>query len=304
MDIITLTCAPHSGARLHRQHARGWQMPWSISCGSRATLLWPTLMTLAGVKLIPTLLKLAMLFSRPSQPGSAEHKCFAPATTLEWLGYSINTVEMTAAVPSPKLHEVIDECKSWAGRKRACKKQIQSLAGRLIYLTNCITPARRFTARVLAALRALGERNWITLNEDFHLDLKWFINYAKAANGMFYYTPERKEVEICCDSCLTGGGGVSLNYCYSWVYPDQHRACFPHIHHLEAVNLIFAYTTLAHLVAEPGALLVLSTDNISSSFALESGRTRDMIFASCSRELWLKALANNHLVTIRHKAGL
>lgn len=233
----------------------------------------------------------------------ASHKCLPPTTNIEWLGYSINTNEMSVAVPTSKLLEVVAECHRWEGRKRARKKHIQSLAGRLIYLTNCITPARKFVARILATLRAMGDREWTSLSHDFHLDLLWFIKYAELSNGVFYYTPQRVEIEIRCDSSLTGGGGVSLKYCYSWKYPDQHRNRFPYIHHLEAVNLLVAYSTLAPLVAQPGALLVISTDNISSSFALETGRTRDPVFASCSRELWLKALTHNHLVTIRHKAG-
>lgn len=233
----------------------------------------------------------------------ASHKCHPPTTNIEWLGYLIDTINMTVKVPDAKLEEVIEECAKWTGKTRARKKHIQSLAGRLIYITNCITPARRFVARVLATLRAMADREWTTIGPDFHLDLQWFKKYAKMSNGMFFYIPHRKEIEIRCDSSLTGGGGDALNYCYSWEYPKDHTNRFPHIHHLEAVNLLVAYATLAPLVAEPGALLVISTDNISSSFALETGRTKDMVFASCSRELWFRALTNNHLVTIRHKAG-
>lgn len=81
-------------------------------------------------------------------------------------------------------------------------------------------------------------------------------------------------------------------------------AAFPLIPHLEAVNLLVAYRTLAHRVHQPGARIVISTDNSGSSFALQSGRTKDTTFANCSRELWLEALINNHIVVIRHKSGV
>lgn len=157
--------------------------------------------------------------------------------------------------------------------------------------------------RILAALRALDTKKWITLNSDFKLDLRWFLCYAELANGRFYYTPNRRQCELECDSSLLGGGGVAGRYYYSWLYAGDHTATYPHIHHLEAINLIVAYRTLAPLVAKPGDLVVISTDNISSSQALETGRTRDHVFAKCSRELWLLAGIHNHIITIRHKHG-
>lgn len=72
---------------------------------------------------------------------------------------------------------------------------------------------------------------------------------------------------------LVGGGGGAGQFCNAWEYPQPHLVRFPDIHHLEAINLVVAYNTLAHRVAYPGCLIVISTDNLGSSIALQTGRT-------------------------------
>lgn len=233
----------------------------------------------------------------------AKKKCLPPATKVEWLGYVVDTQRMTVAVPAAKLAEVLIECEKWTGRRKANTKMIQSLVGRLIFLANAITPARKFVTRILGTLRAMPERGWVTLSEGFKLDLRWFLHYSKQANGVFYYTPERKQAEIQCDSSLTGGGGCTETHCYTWKYTDRHRTKYHQIHHLEAINLLVAYRTLGRFVEQPGITILMVTDNISSSFALTTGRTKDVVFANCARELWLAALVNNHVIEICHRPG-
>lgn len=210
---------------------------------------------------------------------------------------------MTVAVPFDKLRDLVSVCKAWYSKKRASKKMIQSLAGRMMYVSNCIKPARRFTSRILATLRTMGNREWTTLSAQFKADVAWFYNFAAQANGIFYYLPLRSEVPLECDSSLLAAGGVGLGCFYEWVYQQHHVAKFPSIVHLEAINLILTYKTFAPMILDPTALVVIYTDNLGSAFAIESGKTKDETLANCSRELWLEALIHNHIVTIRHKPG-
>lgn len=101
----------------------------------------------------------------------SEHKCFSPATTVEWLGYYIDTQEMTIAIPQDKLQEVIAECGMWINRKRVNKTMVQSLVGRLAPVANCLLPGRKFLARMLGTLRAFGDKKWTTIDDDFKKDM-------------------------------------------------------------------------------------------------------------------------------------
>lgn len=95
----------------------------------------------------------------------ADHKCCPPTTSMDWLGYQVNTVkEMSVKIPPEKMNEVLAECDKWLKRRRANKKMVQAIAGKLIFVANCVQQARKFTARILATLRAMQDGAWITLN--------------------------------------------------------------------------------------------------------------------------------------------
>lgn len=68
----------------------------------------------------------------------AKEKCLPPSTQVEWLGYEIDSVKMTVSIPRLKLEDVLNECKNWVSRRRASKRMIQSLLGKLIHISNCI----------------------------------------------------------------------------------------------------------------------------------------------------------------------
>lgn len=230
-------------------------------------------------------------------------KCVQPNTTIEWLGYHVDTVAMTISVPAQKLEEVLQECNLWESRSRVNKVMIQSLVGKLTHLSNCIQHGRKFLTRILSTLRAMHERTWTTIDTEFKKDVRWFQVYARSGNGINLYAPLLPSTWIECDSSLYGGGGNDDTHAYSWTYTDTHISTFKAIHQLEAVNILIAYRTLAHVNTKESVAITIYTDNISSSYALMTGRTHDSVLASCARELWLEAAKYGDRVTIEHKPG-
>lgn len=101
---------------------------------------------------------------------------------MEWLGYLVNSYDMSNSIPTNKLQQVVDECSTWLSKAKANRRMIQSIAGRIIYVANCIPPARKFTARVLAAIRSIPDEGWITLSDDFKAAVRWFVKYAQMSN--------------------------------------------------------------------------------------------------------------------------
>lgn len=233
----------------------------------------------------------------------SHNKCFPPATCMEWLGYTIDTMAMTVSIPEPKLAEVIQECERWFSRKRVTRVMVQSLAGKLAYVAGCIRHGRKFLTRILATLRADYHKKWLTINQDFLKDVKWFYLYSKSSNGISLYSTNLPQVVIECDSSLQGAGGNSHKYCYTWTYTDAHKIRFPAIHQMEAVNILVAYRTLAHQHTDDPTSVLILTDNSSSSTALMTGRTKDPILGACARELWLEAARHDDTITIEHRPG-
>lgn len=233
----------------------------------------------------------------------ALNKCKEPSTSVEWLGYDINTLDMSVSIPQKKLDEVMQECQLWLHKKRASKNMIQSLLGRLVHVSNCIPQARKFVTRIIATLRTMHDNSWVSISEEFHKDVFWFLSYANSSNGILLYTPDRQVFELECDSSLAAGGGCFGHLCYTWPYPNHHTDRFTTIHELEAVNLLVSYKTFSSFIPPSNALVVIYTDNMASSYALGTGRTKDSTLASCARELWLLAAKNSHHITIEHKPG-
>lgn len=230
-------------------------------------------------------------------------KCVAPVTSIEWLGYQIDTKEMTISIPQKKLNEAVEECARWFKRKRVKKVMVQSLVGKLSHIAGCIEHARKFLSRILSTLRSFGDKKWITINEEFLKDVRWFHLHAQQSNGISLYAPQLPTKVIECDSCLHGGGGNTDKWCCTWMYTDGYKERYPIIHQMEAINLLVAYRTLGHVDNDDPANILIQTDNSSSSFALMSGRTRDSVLASCARELWLEAAKHQDKITIEHRPG-
>lgn len=148
----------------------------------------------------------------------------------------------------------------------------------------------------------MGDRLWTTVNDEFIKDIRWFLAYALQANGVSIYKPDPPAFSIECDSSLEGAGGVGLGRAYSWCYSDHHMVKFKAIHQLEETNIVTAYRTFAPYIDQSPALVNIYTD-ISSAFALRSGKTKDKVLSACSRELWLLAAMFGHDVDIIHRPG-
>ena len=137
----------------------------------------------------------------------APEKTIRPTTSLVWLGYHIDTQKMRVSIPKPKLDEVLQECKEWQSTKTATRKDIQKLVGKLFFIANCLAPARRFLARILATLRASPLKGSITIGEEFKKDLRWFILHGHSTNGIHLIPDGPRPIWVLeGDSCMEGGG--------------------------------------------------------------------------------------------------
>lgn len=234
----------------------------------------------------------------------AMEKCQGPTQCLTWLGYHIDTTSMTLAVPTHKINDLQHQCDEWLTKRRVNKKMLQAFLGKILHVAPCIRHARRFTGRLLSTLRSMADRQWTTLGPDSKADIKWFHQYAALANGITLYEDTHDYLVIECDACLLGAGGNSDTHFYSWKFTDDHRRRFPNIHQLEALNILVALKTLTPQSGLNGRGVCVCTDNISSSFALTTGKTRDPILGACARQIWLEGATRDINIKIVHKPGL
>ena len=233
----------------------------------------------------------------------APAKCTPPTTQLTWLGYTVNTLDMTVTIPEVKLQETLEVCKVWLKKTHASRSQLRSLFGKLKHIANCIPAAACFLNRVLDTLRETPFTGQHALDTELKKDLHWFIKSACSLNGIFLIPPPAtQDWVIECDSSLVGAGAFSKTSYFAEEYTASFLKAKPHITSLEAINLV---TAVKHLLPDSPnkCVIVINTDNKTSQQVLSTGKGRDKLLTACTRQLWLIAAEASTTLRIIHKPG-
>ena len=110
-----------------------------------------------------------------------------PAFEMVCLGILVNTKDLTLRVPESRLRELSDELHLWLSRERFTVKELQSLLGKLSFVSACVHASRIFLSRLLNTLRSfpsnaksheistshVGNASRLGLVENFSSPLQW-----------------------------------------------------------------------------------------------------------------------------------
>ena len=113
-------------------------------------------------------------------------KACPPATVQVVLGILINTIEGTMSVPEQRMDEIISLVSEWQGKVKSTKVELQSLIGKLQYVTKCVLQSRVFLNRLLETLRLMKGKKLIRLSKSFQKDLKWWSMFVEEYNGVSF----------------------------------------------------------------------------------------------------------------------
>ena len=96
------------------------------------------------------------------------NKVVDPAQCITFLGIEIDTKQMCKRLPNEKMEALKVELDYFAKRKRASKKQLQSLAGKLNWATGVIYGGRVFLRRILDTIRPLSvHTTYVSYHQQF-----------------------------------------------------------------------------------------------------------------------------------------
>ena len=136
----------------------------------------------------------------------SEHKLVRPSSKVVCLGVEISTTDFTVSIPPAKMQEIIKICQVWDNKTRCSKRELQSLLGKLLYISKCVKASRVFLNRMLDLLRSMGNQKSITLTTDFKQDLRWFQTFVPQFNGKAFFDHPKIDHEIELDALLQGLG--------------------------------------------------------------------------------------------------
>ena len=83
----------------------------------------------------------------------ADDKAVTPTTHMDFLGNTVDTVKFTIEVAESRKLELLNLAQQWMGKDWFTKKELQSLVGKLSFVTNCVRSGRIFLSRLLHELR-------------------------------------------------------------------------------------------------------------------------------------------------------
>ena len=100
--------------------------------------------------------------------GEAAAKSCPPSPGMTCLGVELNTLDFTLSVDSDRLAEIESLLHTWLHKRTTTKSSLQSLVGKLVFVSKCVRQSRVFIARILYLLRKVTfTHHHINLNSEF-----------------------------------------------------------------------------------------------------------------------------------------
>ena len=231
-------------------------------------------------------------------------KSGAPSTRMIFLGVLLDTILMCMEVTPNRTIEILEILELWTDKTHATKKEVQSLVGKLVFISACVRSSRIFISRMLNFLREMPDLSSVLLPVEFYKDVKWWRFFAPLYKGVsLMYLEEFNEPDMVAasDACLTGCGGTCSQFYFHKQFPQEILSLNLSINALELLTICVCAKVWGRTWA--GKQLVFFCDNESSVYLLNSGKARMPFMQQCLREISFQAATHDFQLRGRHIAG-
>ena len=249
--------------------------------------------------------EVGVLLHRLGLDESIDKSC-PPSPVMTCLGVELNTLDFTLSVDSDRLAEIESLLHTWLHKRTTTKSSLQSLVGKLVFVSKCVRQSRVFIARILRLLRSVKfNHHHINLNSEFRKDIQWWCRFLRVYNGVSMITVNNwsspGEV-FTTDACLTGCGGLCAHYYFHAEFPEFISSQHLDINALELLTIVVALKLWGHLWR--GLRLTVRCDNDVAVTVLNSGRCRNAFINSCLREVCFLAATHEFEIRAVHIPGV
>ena len=243
-------------------------------------------------------------------------KKLTPACTItKFLGIEVDSVEMELRLPQEKLDKLICQLNIFNRRRKATKLELEGLGGILAHCCKVIHGGRTFSRRVYDLISSAKRNSHkVRLNEDFRLDLKWWLRFAGTFNGKARIIHRDKaSLSVYSDASLAGFGATHgedwVAGFFGTVNREENEAWLGH--HLagaedggcktENINVLEMWPILVG-VRRWGSgwcdtAVVFVTDNTQVQAALNTGRSKNKTTMAWLRLIFWESVKYNFSVS-------
>ena len=88
----------------------------------------------------------------------SKKKAFPPSTRMPYLGVMFDSIEMTKSILPERVIDLDVELDGIIEKVKSNRREMESLMGKLFFVSSCVTSSRVFTCRLMAFLRSFPNR--------------------------------------------------------------------------------------------------------------------------------------------------
>lgn len=232
------------------------------------------------------------------------NKVVDPTQRLTFLGIEIDTMAMCKRLPCDKMLALKETLLIFSHRKRATKKQLQSLAGSLSWAAGVVFGGRVFLRRIINAISSLtAASHKCIISLGVRLDIDWWNNCMNSFNGSSLILDDMPVTSVCTDACNVAAGG---HFCGDWFYssweadwPDMQDA---HINVKELASVILAANRWAPLWSNKR--IIILSDNSTTVSCLNRGTSSNCQLMKYLRYMFWLSVIYNFRLTACHVPGV
>ena len=240
-------------------------------------------------------------------------KLEGPVRQITFLGILIDLDSKQIRLDEEKLQAAKDLIREWLTKQKCTRKQLQSLAGSLLWTTKVVRGGRIFLSRTITAIRKRPHNISLPVEESIKGDLMWWSKFIKSYNGVSML-PESKWTESWSDEfrLFTDASGSGFGarwgdyYLYGLWSPSQLEKAKGEtvivISVLELAAVIIAAKTWGH--SWTGKRIIVRSDNTGAVTAINTGACRQEIMIELIRELWFICCTHSFEIRAIHVAGV
>jgi hypothetical protein len=226
-------------------------------------------------------------------------KVAGPARIVTFLGVEINCDARTLSLPQDKLCETRALIKSWLGKKKATKKDLQRVVGKLNWCCRVIIGGRTFTRNLINLMSKVSmPHHYVRLGLPAREDLQWWAEGLDIFNGTAPFPADvaLPSSTFSTDACLTGGGGAYMNdwFYTNWVH-DLPCMSNNNINVLELYSVLLGVCRWSHLWT--GSHVLVRSDNASTVFALNKTSSRSPEMLTIIKEIFWYSIKYGFKIT-------
>ena len=245
------------------------------------------------------------VFSDLNIPLSAK-KTVGPVTTLEYLGFILDTIRMEVRLPEDKLRRIRTLIFSFLNRKSCTKQEMLSILGHLNYACKVVYPGRSFISHIIKLSTTVKElHHYIKLNSEFRSDLDMWSRFLSGWNGVSFFLEDEytkaADINLFTDATDKSFGGIYGNKWFQGYFPSKLYMEETSMALFELYPIVMACSMWGNTWARKRILL--NCDNESTVFIINKGRSKVSSIMKLMRKLTFLAATNNFVIHARHIMG-